>query len=53
MLKQGHLRRTVAALLAVAGAMLMYFATQAWAGVALLILGVALEVIGIALRRKA
>lgn len=48
-----HGRRIVAAALIVAGGVLMFFATEVWAGVALLAAGVVLEAVGIALERRA
>jgi hypothetical protein len=39
-------------MLVVLGGIMIFFATEAWAGVVLLALGVALEVAGIALKRK-
>lgn len=51
MFKNPHIRRPLAGLLVVLGAM-MIFATEAWAGVILLVLGITIEVIGIALRHR-
>lgn len=52
MFKNPNIRRPVATLLVVLGAAMMFFATEAWAGVALLVLGITIEVIGIALKRR-
>lgn len=52
MLKNPHIRRPLAGLLVVLGAMMMFFATEAWVGVVLLVLGITIEVIGIALRHR-
>lgn len=52
MLKKPHIRRPLAALLVVLGAMMMFFATGARAGGVLLILGITLEVIGTALKHR-
>lgn len=52
MLRKNNLRRPLAALLMIAGAMVMYLTPESWAGMLLLALGVAVELAGIALRRK-
>lgn len=52
MLRNRMTRRLAAGLLIVLGALLMFLATEVWAGVLLLFLGLALEVAGIALERK-
>lgn len=52
MFKNPHIRRPLAGLLVVLGAMMMFFATEAWVGVVLLVLGITIEVIGIALRHR-
>lgn len=52
MLRKNNIRRPVAALLMILGAMVMYLTPETWAGMALLVLGVAIELAGIALRCK-
>jgi protein-S-isoprenylcysteine O-methyltransferase Ste14 len=52
MMKNTALRRAVAVLLVVLGALAMLFAPETWAGAILLALGVSLEMIGIALRHR-
>lgn len=52
MLRKTHIRRSLAALLMILGAAMMYLAPQTWAGILLLVLGVSVEVAGIALKRK-
>lgn len=52
MLKKPALRRPVAMLLLVLGAIAMFLAPETWAGVVLLALGVSLELVGIALRHR-
>lgn len=52
MLNKPAVRRPVAILLVVLGALAMFFAPETWAGVTLLVLGVALEMLGIALRHR-
>jgi len=52
MLKKPAIRRSVALLLIVFGAVVMFLAPETWAGAALLALGVALELVGIALRHR-
>ncbi|MDD5179790.1 MAG: hypothetical protein PHT15_00835 [Gallionellaceae bacterium] len=52
MLRKPYLRRPLAALLAIAGAMMMFLAPETWAGASLLALGVTIEVAGIALKRR-
>ena len=52
MLKNTALRRAVAGLLVVLGAVVMFFAPETWPGAILLALGVSLEMVGIALRHK-
>lgn len=52
MLNKPAVRRGVALLLVVLGALVMFFAPETWAGMALLVLGVSLEMIGIALRHR-
>lgn len=52
MLNKAAVRRPVALLLVVLGALAMFFAPGTWAGLTLLVLGIALEMIGIALRHR-
>jgi hypothetical protein len=52
MLNKPGLRRAIALLLVVLGGLVMFFAPETWAGLALLVLGVSLEVAGIALRHR-
>ena len=52
MLRKPHLRRPLAALLVIAGALMMYLAPETWAGALLLALGIAIEVVGIALKHR-
>lgn len=52
MLNKPVVRRPVAILLVVLGALAMFLAPETWAGVTLLALGVALESIGIALHHR-
>jgi len=47
-----HIRRAVAMLLIVLGAMMILLAPTTWAGVLLLVLGVSVELIGIVLKRR-
>ena len=49
MIRNRPVRRAIGAVLVVAGGLLMWFATDARAGITLLVLGVALELLGIAL----
>ena len=51
-LRRPYLRRSLAALLAIAGAMMMFLAPETWVGALLLALGVTIEVAGIALKRR-
>lgn len=50
LLKKTHLRRPLAALLVIAGAMAMFLAPETWPGALLLGLGIIIEVAGIALK---
>ena len=52
MLRRPYLRRSLAALLAIVGAMMMFLAPETWAGALLLALGVTIEVVGIALKHR-
>lgn len=52
MLRNRTTRRLAAGLLIALGALLMLLATEAWIGIALLIVGFALEIVGIALEYK-
>lgn len=53
MMKNPRTRRTIAVIMVVLGAILMFLAPEAWPGELVLILGVALELAGIALEHKA
>jgi membrane-bound ClpP family serine protease len=53
MIKNPRIRRAIAAILIVLGAILMFLAPEVWQGALLLALGVALELLGIALEHKA
>ena len=52
MLKNPAVRRPIALLLGIVGALVMFLAPETWAGLALLAAGVSLELIGIALRHR-
>jgi hypothetical protein len=52
MLKNPAIRRPIALLLVVLGALVMFLAPETRAGLALLAVGASLEVIGIALRHR-
>ena len=52
MMKNPRARRASAAILVVLGAVLMFFAPEAWPGALALIMGIALELIGISLEHK-
>jgi hypothetical protein len=52
MLKNPAIRRPLALLLGIVGALVMFLAPETWAGLALLAAGVSLELIGIALRHR-
>ena len=52
LLRKPHLRRPLAALLVIAGALVMFLAPETWAGVLLLALGITIEVIGITLKHR-
>ena len=52
MLQKPHLRRPLALLLAMAGALVMFLAPETWAGALLLAIGIAVELAGIALKRR-
>lgn len=52
MLKNTAIRRSLALLLVVIGAALMFLAPETWAGLTLLAIGILLEVVGIALRHR-
>jgi membrane-bound ClpP family serine protease len=53
MIKNQHIRRTIAAILIVLGAILMLMAPEVWPGALLFVSGIVLELAGIALERKA
>jgi hypothetical protein len=53
MMKNPRTRRTIAVIMVVLGAILMFLAPEAWPGELLLILGIAVELAGIALEQKA
>jgi len=52
MIKNPRTRRTIAVILIVLGAILMFLAPEVWQGALLLALGVVLELFGIALEHK-
>ncbi|MCK9382553.1 MAG: hypothetical protein M0P95_16005 [Sulfuritalea sp.] len=52
MLRKTALRRSLALVLIILGAALMFLAPETWAGLAILTTGVSLELIGIALRHR-
>lgn len=52
MLNKRTIRRAVSILLVVAGATLIFLATEAWAGVALMVLGISIEAVSIAIKHK-
>lgn len=52
MLRKPHIRRPLAALLVVLGAIIIFLAPETWAGALLLALGVFIEVAGIAIKRR-
>lgn len=47
-----RMRRTVAGLLMIAGALLLFMAPETYSGIFLLLLGVVIEAIGIALKQR-
>jgi membrane-bound ClpP family serine protease len=51
-LTKPYIRRAVAVLLVVLGAMMILLAPATWAGVLLLVLGVSVELIGMALKHR-
>ncbi|HUV99086.1 MAG TPA: hypothetical protein VMV88_02935 [Gallionella sp.] len=53
MIKNQRIRRTIAAIMIVLGAILMFLAPELWPGALLFALGIILELAGIALERKA
>jgi len=53
MIKNQRIRRTIAAIMIVLGAILMFLASELWPGALLFALGIILELAGIALERKA
>jgi drug/metabolite transporter (DMT)-like permease len=52
LIKYRGLRRALGALLAGAGALIMWFAPESWSGIALLVAGVGLEAAGITLEHR-
>jgi hypothetical protein len=52
MLNKTHIRRPVAVLAMLAGAVMMFLGSETWAGASVFALGVLIEVIGIAISRK-
>ncbi|MGC2456772.1 MAG: hypothetical protein WA435_02105 [Gallionellaceae bacterium] len=52
MLRKPHIRRTLAALLVILGAAMLFLAPETWAGTLLLALGVFVEVAGIAIKHR-
>jgi len=53
MIKNRRVRRAIAVIMMVLGAILMFLAPEVWQGALLLALGVVLELFGIALEHKA
>jgi len=53
MIKNQRIRRTIAAIMIVLGAILMLLAPEVWPGALLFVSGIVLELAGIALERKA
>jgi membrane-bound ClpP family serine protease len=53
MMKNQRIRRTIAAIMIVLGAVLMLLAAEAWPGALLFVSGIVLELAGIAMERKA
>ncbi len=53
MIRNQRIRRAVAAIMIVLGAILMFLAAEPWPGALLFVLGILLELAGIALERKA
>jgi hypothetical protein len=52
MLRKSQIRRPVAALAMLAGAVMIFLGSETWAGASVFALGVLIEVAGIALRHK-
>jgi len=52
MIKNPRIRRTIAVIMVVLGAILMFLAPEVWQGALLLAAGVALELLGIALKHQ-
>lgn len=52
MLRKTHIRRPVAALLVILGAVMIFAAPETWAGALLLALGILLEAAGIAIKHR-
>ncbi len=50
MLRKPNIRRPIAALLMILGAIMMFLAPEAWIGAILLVLGLSIELIGISMR---
>jgi Zn-dependent membrane protease YugP len=53
MIKNQRIRRTIATIMIVLGAILMILASEIWPGVLLFVAGIVLELAGIAMERKA
>ena len=53
MIRNPRIRRATAAIMMVAGAILMFLAPEVWQGALLFALGVVLELVGITLEHKA
>jgi hypothetical protein len=51
-LNKAHLRRPLAALLAIAGALVVLLAPETWAGALLLALGISIEAAGVAMKHR-
>lgn len=53
MIKNPRIRRTIAAIMILLGAILMLLAPEVWPGAMLFVSGIVLELAGIAMERKA
>jgi hypothetical protein len=51
MLRKQNIRRPIAALLMILGAIMMFLAPEAWIGAILLVLGLSIELVGISMRK--
>jgi len=52
MLRKSHLRRPLAAMLVIAGGMMMLLALETLAGALLLVIGIIIEVVGMTLQHR-